>query len=209
MTCLGNENWTLNYLSSNIQGMVDTLKASYPSLPNGNMEDRFVKRNHDNHSDVILNVDGSCLGSRIRAGYGGILRNDSGFFLSRFSGYIHNSSDILYAELYAIYQGLLLAKDKGIVDLMCYFDSLLCINIITEPILKFHVYAVLIQDIKELMEQINATISYTLREGTHCANFMAKLGASSDIELVRHDSPLAELLPLLQSDVAGTFYLRL
>ena len=162
MTCLGNENWTLNYLSSNIQGMVDTLKASYPSLPNGNMEDRFVKRNHDNHSDVILNVDGSCLGSRIRAGYGGILRNDSGFFLSRFSGYIHNSSDILYAELYAIYQGLLLAKDKGIVDLMCYFDSLLCINIITEPILKFHVYAVLIQDIKELMEQINATISYTL-----------------------------------------------
>ena len=86
--------------------------------------------------------------------------------------------------------GLLLAKDKGIVDLMCYSDSLLCINIINWSISKFHVYAVLIQDIKELMEQINATISHTLREGNHYADFMAK-------QLIRHDSLPAELLPLL------------
>jgi len=83
-----------------------------------------------------------------------------------------------------------LAKDKGIVDLMCYSDSLLCINIINWSISKFHVYAVLIQDIKELMEQINATISHTLREGNHYADFMAK-------QLIRHDSLPAELLPLL------------
>lgn len=139
---------------------------------------------------------------------GGVLRNDARFYLSWFSGYIENSSDILYAELYAIYQGLLLAKDKGIMDLICYSDSLLCINIITDPFLKFHVYAVLIQDIKELLEQVQATMSHTLREGNHCADFMAKLGAASNIDLVRRDSPPSELLPFLRNDAIGTFYIR-
>jgi len=105
--------------------------------------------------------------------------------------------------------GLSRAKEKGIADLICYSDSLLCINIITGPLLKFHVYAVLIQDIKELMEQTHATISHTLMEGNQCADFMAKLGASSNFELICHNSPPTELLPLLQSDAAGTFYLRL
>jgi len=77
--------------------------------------------------------------------------NDADFYLYGFSRYIHDSSDILYAELYAIYQGFLLAKEKGIVDLISYSDSLLCINIIIGPLLKFHAYVVLIQDIKELM----------------------------------------------------------
>jgi len=185
--------------------MVDTFKFSYPSSSNNTMEDRFVKWNTNNHSSVILNVDESCLGSPTRTSYGGIFRNYAGFYLYGFSKYIHDSSDILYAELYTIYQGLSLANEKGIVDLVCYSDSLLCINIITGPLLKFHVYVVLIQDIKELMEQTQATI----REGNRCANFVAKLGTSSNFELIRHDSPPTELLSLLQSDAAGTFYLRL
>jgi len=79
-------------------------------------EGQFTKWNNNNHSCVILNVDGSCFGSRMRADYGGILRNYAGFFLSGFSGYIQNSSDILYAELYAIYKDLLLAKEMSIID---------------------------------------------------------------------------------------------
>jgi len=39
------------------------------------------------------------------AGYGGLLRNYAGYYLSGFSGYIHNSIDILYTKLLAIYQG--------------------------------------------------------------------------------------------------------
>jgi len=121
---------------------------------------------------------------------------------------------IIYENFYVgisgcyIYQGLSLSKEKGIVDLFCYSDSLLCINIITSPLLKFHAYAVLIQDIKELMEQTQETNSHTLREGNQCADSMVKLGDSSNYELMRHDSPPTEFFPLLQSDDAGTFYLR-
>jgi hypothetical protein len=85
MICLGNEHWTANQLASNIHDMVESLKSSYPLSSNSTMEDRFVKWNQNNHSGVILNVDGSCLGSPTRTGYGGILRNVAGFYLSGFS----------------------------------------------------------------------------------------------------------------------------
>jgi len=75
--------------------------------------------------------------------------------------------------------------------------------------MRFHVYAVLIQDIKELLEQGNVMVKYhTIKEGNQCADFFAKLGASSDVEFLRHESPSVNLKNSLQSDVAEIFYLR-
>ncbi|GAU50506.1 hypothetical protein TSUD_409810 [Trifolium subterraneum] len=175
---------------------------------NGRTVDRVVKWNNNNFSGVILNVDGSCLGSPVRSGFGGIFRNDSGFYLSGFSGFIQGSSDIMLAELYAIYHGLSLAKDMEINEFVCYSDSLHCINLITGPTLKYHVHAVLIQDIKELLSNINVSLCHTLREGNQCADFFAKHGASSDVDLFIHASPPEGILDLLRSDAAGTFLLR-
>jgi len=89
-------------------------------------------------------------------------------------GYIHNSSDILQAELLYIYQGLLLAKTMDIDELDFYSNTLHSINLIKGPPMKYHVHVVMIQDIKELIEQSNITIYPTLREGNQCADFMAK-----------------------------------
>ncbi|MCH80847.1 replication protein A1-like protein, partial [Trifolium medium] len=144
----------------------DTYTTRNGSAPN----DRLIKWNNNNHSFVIHNIDGSCLGSPIRAGFGGIFRNNVGYYLSGFSGFIHDSSDSLLAALYAI----------------------------------FHV---LIQDIKDLLSHSNITVCYTLREGNQCADFLAKLGASSDNDLLIHNSSPEDMLDLLRSDVAGTFFL--
>ncbi|MCI33026.1 replication protein A1-like protein, partial [Trifolium medium] len=74
------------------------------------------------------------------------------FYLSGFSDFIQGSYDIMFAEFYAIYQGFSLAKDMEIEKLVCYSDSLMyCINLITGPNVKYHVHAMLIQDIKELL----------------------------------------------------------
>lgn len=48
----------------------------------------------------------------------------------------------MFVELYAIYHGLLLAKDMGIPKLVFYYDSLHGINIIKRPSLKYQVYVV-------------------------------------------------------------------
>jgi ribonuclease HI len=75
-------------------------------------------------------VDGSCTGSPIRSRFGGIIRNTFGHYLAGFSGFIPETSDILLVELYAIYKGLLLAKDMNIDKLVGYSDSLHCVNLI-------------------------------------------------------------------------------
>jgi len=186
--CLSQENWSLNRLIFNIQSMIETFKNCFSVNHNGANEERFTKWNDNNHSCVILNVDGSCLGSPPRAGYGGLLQNNAGYYLSEFSGYIHNSTVILYAELFAIYQGLLLAKENNVADLVCYSDSMHCINSIKGPTMKFHIYAVLVQDIKELFDHMNVTTCHTLREGNQCKDFLAKLVASLDIDFCHHAS---------------------
>lgn len=109
----------------------------------------------------------------------------------------------------AIYYGLLPAKEMVVIaDLVCYSDSLHCINLIKGHPIKFHTYAVLIQDIKELIDQINVTICHTLREWNQCADSLAKLGASSYIDFSFHTSPPEDLRSLLKIDTTGTFFSR-
>jgi len=130
MMCLNNENWSLACLSFNIKSILDTFKFDFPSNYIDASSDRLVKWNNNNHFDVILNIDGSCICTAIRVGYGGVLRNNASFYLSGFSKFIQDNYDIIYAKLFAIYQGLLLVNDLEIIDLVCYFDSLYCITLI-------------------------------------------------------------------------------
>jgi ribonuclease HI len=78
-------------------------------------------------------VGGRYLGSPVRFGFGGIIRNTFGHYLAGFSGFIPESSDIFLVELCAIYKGLMLARDMSIEELVCYSDSLHCVNLIKGP----------------------------------------------------------------------------
>jgi len=72
---------------------------------------------------------------------------------------------------------------------------------------KFYVYAVLIQEIKALLSQANYLLHHTLREGNQCADFLAKLGASSDDIFLSHQFPPDDLRLLLRIDASGTLFL--
>lgn len=168
----------------------------------------MVKWNSNNHHCHILNVDGSCLRTPICAGFGGVIRKSASLYLSGFSGFIADSTDILLAELSAIHRGLLMAVDMDYEELVCYSVSLLSINLITGQASKYHAYAVLIQDIKDLLVSHNFTVQHCLREGNQCADFMAKLGASSNDEYLIHSSPPQDLPDLLRNDGVGIYFPR-
>lgn len=153
-------------------------------------------------------MDGSCLGNPQWTGFGGLIRNNVGFFISGFSGHIDHSGDILFAELHAILMGLQLARNLSIVDVVCYSDSLHCVSLINGSAMVYHAYATLIQDIKDLVRLENTPILHTLREGNRCADFLAKLGASMDSALSNHATPPDGLLPLLRDDACGTLFPR-
>ncbi|XP_024626732.1 uncharacterized protein [Medicago truncatula] len=143
-----------------------------------------------------------------RAGFGGLIRNGAGFYLAGFSRFIPSSTDILHAELSAISHGLKMAKDMGLAPVACYSDSILAINTIKESYSKYHVYAVLLHEIQKQLFQDGGSLHHTLREGNQCADFLAKLGASTDANLVVHLQPPHDLRPLLRLDVQGTLFLR-
>jgi hypothetical protein len=82
--------------------MVETCRNCFFPVSNDRLVDRYIKWNNNiKYSCVILNVDGSCLGSSVRSGFGGIIRNTFGHYLAGFSGFILETSDILLVELLA------------------------------------------------------------------------------------------------------------
>jgi len=74
------------------------------------------------------------------------LRNNFGSFFVGFLGYILDLDDILFVEFSVVYHGLIMVKDLGYVDLVCYIGSLVCINLINGPFESYYVYTILIQD---------------------------------------------------------------
>lgn len=117
-------------------------------------------------------------------------------------------SDILLAELQAIYQGFSMVRALGISNFVCYSDSLHSVSLINGPPQNFHAYATLIHDIKDLINLSSSIVFHTLREGNHCADFLAKMGAAADAVLMFHDSAPEELLSLIREDACGTFFPR-
>jgi len=73
--------------------------------------------------------------------------------------------------------------------------------------MRYHVYVVLIQDVKDLIRQNNAIVCHIHREGNQCTNFMANLRTGSDIKLLYHVSPPADLLYLLKMEAIGILLL--
>jgi len=205
--CLSHETWSLTRINLHIQNTTDLIKATFhtASVPYLN---RMVCLNNNNFNCVVLNVDGSCLGTPIRVGYGGIIRNFAGFFIPGFSGFLTTTTDILMAELTAIHRGLLLAVETDIEEMVCYSDSMLSIKLRTEHAFTYHAHAILIQDIKDLLHTRNFSIHHYLREGNQCVDFLAKLGATSNEEFVTHVTPLSDLLPLIRTDAMGTYFPR-
>jgi hypothetical protein len=89
------------------------------------------------------------------------------------------------------------------IDQFAYYsDSLHCINLIKGSNIRYQVYDVLIQDIKELLSQSNITLCHTLREGNNCADFLANFKASSNSDLTIHASPPKGFSDILRSDAA-------
>jgi len=187
---INNEEMSIHRVAANIRNSADNILQAFPPNQAVQME-RYVRWNNRNFDCNILNVDGSSLGSPARAGFGGLIRNNAGYYLTGFSGFLPTSTDILEAELSAIYFGLTTVKNIGFAPVACYTDSILAIHTIKEASSKFHVNAVLIHAIQELLSQENVTLHHTLCEGNQCADFLAKLGASSDDVLLEHPQPPA------------------
>jgi ribonuclease HI len=167
---------------------------------------KLVRWNSLGGTGMILNVDDSSLGNPGVSGFGGLIRNSDGAWVHGFYGNL-GVSNILHAELMAIYKGLLLAWEMNIKELWCYSDSKTAISLITEPVDEWHHYAAIIHNIKDIITRDwQVIVSHTLREGNVCADYLAKHGAHNNEAFTTITNPPAGLsLPLLM-DSSKTWF---
>ncbi|KAJ1382015.1 Ribonuclease H domain [Sesbania bispinosa] len=135
-------------------------------------EARWISWQHPQLGYIELNVDGSVqLG---KASYGELLRDDKGSWITDFWDNL-GQSEILHAELQAIYYGLNMCWEKGYMFINCYSDFLLAVNLIKETPGIHRRHATLLAAIQGLMKRAwFVSNSHLLREGNTCADYLAK-----------------------------------
>jgi ribonuclease HI len=159
-------------------------------------------------TDMILNVDGSSISNLGISGFRGLIRNANGVWVHGFFGNL-GVTNILHAELMAIYKGLLLVWELDIKDLWCYSDSEMAIKLITEPIDGWHHYAAILHNIKDILKRdCQVLILHTFRENNACTDFLAKHRANHMDAYSSISTPPAGLNLALLEDASGTWFTR-
>ncbi|XP_057425693.1 uncharacterized protein LOC130719064 [Lotus japonicus] len=112
-------------------------------------------------------------------------------------------------ELLAICRGLELAWNLGHRRVQCTSDSLLAVNLILRPPSHFHVEAVLVHSILDLLRRDWVVqVAHVLREGNACADFLAKAGAAQERDFLLLQDPPPGMEYLLMADSMGFVTVR-
>jgi hypothetical protein len=73
---------------------------------------------------------------------------------------------------------------------------------------RYHIYAILIQDIKKLLSHTDVSLYHTLKEGNQCADLFAKFGNFSNANFSTHVSSPEAVHDFLKNDAIITFFLH-
>ncbi|XP_075111356.1 uncharacterized protein LOC142181751 [Nicotiana tabacum] len=135
-----------------------------------------------------INTDGSFDKQSGKAGIRGVLTNDKGEFIMAFSIPIICGSNNV-AELRAIKFGCEWCVNNRINSFMVEINSLVIHNILQNRTLHNYTLRKEIDDIVEILEHANASISYCYREANQVADCFAKNVTTSLEEIISSKFP--------------------
>uniref|UniRef100_A0A5B7A378 Putative LINE-type retrotransposon LIb DNA n=1 Tax=Davidia involucrata TaxID=16924 RepID=A0A5B7A378_DAVIN len=155
-----------------------------------------------------LNTDGSAEGNPGKAGFGGIIRNDSGQWRKGYFGKIGICSSLM-AELWAIREGLKLLMEDHASHVIVESDCATAVNLLQDINTGTSVYAALLEDCKFYASRIaNCSFAHTLREGNFCADVLANKGRIQESRMTILEVPPKDLEPMLLADMASVAFVR-
>lgn len=156
----------------------------------------------------MLNTDGSSRGNPGLAGYGGVIRDERGYWILGFYGRLDDCTS-LEAELWGIFRGLELVQSQGMDALEIESDSTTAIALISEEAPDHSPHLVLIKECIALMESTRCTLKHIYHEGNKVADKLANMGVEQDDKWVSHISPPETIIPLLEADMRGVAFERM
>ncbi|XP_041990271.1 uncharacterized protein LOC121741533 isoform X2 [Salvia splendens] len=171
------------------------------------MRSLLVQWQPPDHPWVKLNTDGSFAAGSGQAGGGGLVRDSDGMLLGAFCTPLAATSGF-EAELLALCQGLLMAKEQG-DHVWIELDAAAIVTMLKSgkqgPTALRHT----IVQIRLLLRQIQYKITHIPREGNRAADFLASRGTqTSDLTVYDHISAPPILKALVRMDQWGYPNLR-
>lgn len=150
-----------------------------------------------------LNTDDSVFGGQKGVGGGGIIRNNEGdwvvWFVKKFGNVSNNTTD-----LWALKEGLLMAKHLGIDDLCVDLDAAFLVYLITNLTVVNLNLEPLLSDCRNLTKSfLNYLVKHVYREANSCVDQLAKMGANLYTDHLFLYNPPPVVVDLLVMDKAG------
>ncbi|KAH9667242.1 putative ribonuclease H protein [Citrus sinensis] len=129
-----------------------------------------------------LNLDGACKATGVAAA-GGLIRDHNGHWVAGF-GMNLGACSVTMAELWGLYQGLLLAWNKGIRWLCAEVDSCCVTQLVKNNMVNSNEFSPLIRAIQELIRRNwRVEITHVYREANFAADYLATLACSIPLGL--------------------------
>ncbi|GKD44177.1 ribonuclease H protein [Tanacetum coccineum] len=146
-----------------------------------------------------LNTDGSSIGSPGPSSFGGLIRDSKGKWVCGYMGNITRRwCTSLEAEIWSIYRGLCLIRDKSLSNVLIETDCQAVLMLGLEVLDTRHPWKSVMDAINMIMREQKCAM--VLRDGNYCAGLLAKLGSAQFDEYIMLEEPPILLKPYLLQD---------
>lgn len=113
-------------------------------------------------------------------------------------------------ELWALRDGLFLCLQAQVQALIVEMDAKVLVDALTNQNNSNVIISSLMDDCRQLAAQIpQVRYRHVYREVNRCADHLAKLGSSLDVDFVVFSNPLVDILSLVEADCRGLYVNRL
>ena len=157
-----------------------------------------------------LNTDGASIGNPGKAGGGGVLRDCEGRWMRGFVRSIGETTSIM-AEFWALRDGLLLAGQLGVQNLVVELDAKVVVELVQSGSSSNAFYSSLLADCRLLLGRFqHYKVQHAFREVNRVADALAKSGCVMKEQFVILNAPPSDnVYCFVLSDANGESFCRL
>ena len=149
-----------------------------------------------------LNTDGSMMENPAMVGGGGVIRGQEGEWIASFARPLGRTNNCM-AEFWALRDGLLLAKELSINNLIVELDALSVVLLMKNNACNLLMEPLLIECRNLLKEFPNMQMVHAYREANQCVDALAKMGVGSLTSFVIFWTPPPVVNSILAHDRAN------
>ncbi|KAK9996367.1 hypothetical protein SO802_021053 [Lithocarpus litseifolius] len=175
-------------------------QGANPSFHKRSLPFSWVKPNPGWHK---LNMDAFVLSSSNYASGRGLLRDSNGSWVKGFSRKIGTSSCLL-AKLWALRDGLIMARNNHVEKLIINVDALEVINLLSNTKATNQLTQPIMDDCKNILQAFQEVhLQHCYRETNKVADFLAKLGHRQSDPFVYYVTPPFGIMEALSDDASN------